>query len=166
MLKRESLTCWHVTLWCRKRQQIASEKPEGPWLLRPKSKSAPSTFVLCLMKDISQGRSWDWNKHLRTPLQRAALRICPPSNKASHEGMASLKSKDNYFCNIPQAPLKGIRHLYGRDKSGYKECKSVLKALSTKDMVLTRKQIQKFEVSVSEGPQGWQNCNRCQRRCN
>ncbi len=65
---------------------------------------------------------------------------------------ASLESKANYFRNIAEAGLKGIRHLYGRDKAGYKDCRSLLKALSTKDKVMTRKQMQKTEVSVGENP--------------
>ncbi len=65
---------------------------------------------------------------------------------------ASLESKAIYFRNIAEAGLKGIRHLYGRDKAGYKDCRSLLKALSTKDKVMTRKQMQKTEVSVGENP--------------
>ncbi len=65
---------------------------------------------------------------------------------------ASLESKANYFRNIAEAGLKGIRHLYGRDKAGYKDCRSLLKALSTKDKVMTRKQMQKTEVNVGENP--------------
>ena len=64
----------------------------------------------------------------------------------------SQESKANYFRNTAEAGLKGIQHLYGRNKAGCRDCKSLLKALSMNDKVLTRKQIQKVEVSVGENP--------------
>ncbi len=64
-----------------------------------------------------------------------------------------LAKKAQYFKNLAEAGMKSIRHLYGKDnKKGFKDCKDLLKALATKDKVLTRKAVQKVEVQTGEEP--------------
>ncbi len=64
----------------------------------------------------------------------------------------SLDKKAKYFKNIAQAGMKAIKHLYGGNKDGFRDCKGLLKALAMKDKVATRKGVQKVEVSTGENP--------------
>ncbi len=63
-----------------------------------------------------------------------------------------LEAKAKYFKNIAQAGLKGIKHLYGNDKKDYDDCRSLLKALASKDKIQVRKNVQKTEVAVGKDP--------------